>query len=398
MVNSVLRFWNAARPADVVVWCAAHTHRVRLARGRFWAGARCPACGAAVDPFRVRRVGAWVARLAHPAALRTIPRFLWVATAAYLVIVAVAVGAIWLLADRWWLATVLLFGPRWVLALPLVFLLPAAVVVDRPLLAPLLLATLVVAGPIIGLHTGWRRVFVAPDPVRDIRVMSFNTEGERGLAWAPAGVLEALEVDVAALQECRGEIARRMATLEGWHTDARGGACLVSRFPILAVSQMDRDAVRAAGGAGLVVTYRLDVEGREIQLTNLHLDTPRKGLEAIRSGRIDEGAPMLEGKSAIRTLEHRFARQWVDTLAGPRLVLGDFNSPPESPMYRSHWGDWQNAFSQVGVGLGGTRLNGWIRARIDHILADDAWIVVRSWLGPTLASDHAPILADLRLR
>jgi endonuclease/exonuclease/phosphatase (EEP) superfamily protein YafD len=50
------------------------------------------------------------------------------------------------------------------------------------------------------------------------------------------------------------------------------------------------------------------------------------------------------------------------------------------------------------VGLGGTRLNGWIRARIDHILADDQWVVVRSRLGPNLGSDHAPLLADLRLR
>lgn len=398
IVARLARFWSAARPTDVVVRCAAHTHRVRLSRGRFWAGARCPVCGSAVDPSRIRRVGAWLARLAHPAAPRTVPRLLWIATAASIFVAVAAAACVWLLADRWWLATVLLFGPRWVVALPLAVLLPAALVLDRPLLVPLLLATLVVLGPVVGLHTGWRRVFVAPDPARDIRVMSFNTEGERGLAWAPAGVLEALEVDVAALQECGGEIARRMAALEGWHTDARGGACLVSRFPILAVSQMDRDAVRAAGGAGLVVTYRLDVAGREIQLTNLHLDTPRKGLEAIRSGRIDEGAPLLEGKSAIRTLEHRFARRWVDTLTGPRLVLGDFNSPPESPMFRSHWADWQNAFSLVGVGLGGTRLNGWIRARIDHILADDDWIVVRSWLGPTLASDHAPILADLRLR
>jgi endonuclease/exonuclease/phosphatase (EEP) superfamily protein YafD len=78
--------------------------------------------------------------------------------------------------------------------------------------------------------------------------------------------------------------------------------------------------------------------------------------------------------------------------------VGDFNSPAESPLFRSHWGDWQNAFNRVGVGLGGTRLDGWIRARIDHILADDRWTVVRAWLGPSLGSDHAPLLADLRLR
>ena len=39
-----------------------------------------------------------------------------------------------------------------------------------------------------------------------------------------------------------------------------------------------------------------------------------------------------------------------------------------------------------------------LQSAIDHILADDHWIVVRSQLGPVMGSDHAPILADLRLR
>jgi endonuclease/exonuclease/phosphatase (EEP) superfamily protein YafD len=310
----------------------------------------------------------------------------------------VAALCVWFLADRWWLATVFLFGPRWVLVLPLAILLPAALLWDRPLLAPLLVAALVALGPVIGLHTGWRRLFVSPDPARDLRVMTFNTEGGRGMSWTPTGVLEGLEVDIAALQECAPAIAERVGTLEGWYTDARAGACLISRFPILAVAQMERDVFRDAGGAGLVVTYTLAVGDREVRLTNVHLDTPRKGLEAIRAGDVSEGAPILEGKSLLREFEHRFARRWVDTLAGPRLVVGDFNSPPESPMFRAHWGDWQNAFDLVGVGLGGTRLNGWIRARIDHILADDQWTVVRSRLGPDLGSDHAPLLADVRVR
>jgi len=382
----------------VLVRCANRRHRVRLARGRFWKGARCPACGTPVDPTRLRRVGAWLLRAVRPAAAQGLPVWLWIAALGYVALAVVSAACVWLLADRWWPATVLLFGPRWVLLLPLLPLLPLVALRDRALLLPLALGTLILLGPVIGLRTGWRRLFVSPDADRDIRVMSFNSEGGRGMSWTPTGVLEALEVDVAALQECVPEVAERVRALEGWHTDTRGGACLISRFPIRAVTQMDREVFLAAGGAGLVVTYVLDVAGRELRLTNVHLETPRAGLEAIRAGRIDEGAPLLEGKSALRTFEHRFARRWVDSLPGPRLVLGDFNSPPESPMFREYWGGWQNAFSLTGRGLGGTRLNGWIRARIDHILADDQWTVVRSWLGPRLGSDHAPILADLRIR
>ena len=76
--------------------------------------------------------------------------------------------------------------------------------------------------------------------------------------------------------------------------------------------------------------------------------------------------------------------------------MGDFNTPAESTSYREVWSDWQNSFSLLGHGLGGTRLNGWIRTRIDHILVDDDWIVVGAELGRDVGSDHRPILATLR--
>jgi hypothetical protein len=39
--------------------------------------------------------------------------------------------------DRWWTASMLLFGPRWLLSLPLFLLVPAAAVFNRRLLLPL---------------------------------------------------------------------------------------------------------------------------------------------------------------------------------------------------------------------------------------------------------------------
>jgi vancomycin resistance protein VanJ len=384
------------RNPRVIVRCASRKHRVQLARGKFWRSARCPTCKAAVDPFRVRRVGQWLFGALRPRSAGTRDRILWGTTLGYLLAMAVAARVMWTLADHWWLATVLLFGPRWVLALPLVALIPAILLWDRRLLAPLVLAAWVVLGPVVGLRTGWRRLFVSPAP-SDLRVMTFNTEGGRAMSWAPGPVLDALGVEIAAFQECSGRLVDAIEAMTAWHTDARGGACLVSRYPIRSVNAMDRSAFQAARGAGLVVTYRLDVGGRDVYLTNVHLETPRAGFELLLAGKVSEVAPTLEGKSELRDIEHRFARRWVDTLPSPRLVMGDFNSPPESPMYRQHWSGWQNAFSLTGIGLGGSRVNGWIRARIDHVLADTSWTVVRAYLGPDLGSDHLPMLAELRL-
>jgi endonuclease/exonuclease/phosphatase (EEP) superfamily protein YafD len=44
-----------------------------------------------------------------------------------------------------------------------------------------------------------------------------------------------------------------------------------------------------------------------------------------------------------------------------------------------------------------TKYNGWIRARIDHVLTSDDWHVDRARVGPDAYSDHRPVLVDLTL-
>ncbi len=115
------------------------------------------------------------------------------------------------------------------------------------------------------------------------------------------------------------------------------------------------------------------------------------------SAPVSEGLSRLHSKSLIRDIESRQARRWVSEGADAIVVLGDFNLPVESVIYRRHWGDMRNAFSYGGLGFGFTRYAGWIRARIDHILVDEGWQVVRSFVGPDFGSDHRPMIADLIL-
>lgn len=345
----------------------------------------------------MRRVLVWLGNLRRPASERWSDRATWWGVAAYLAAAVLATVFVQRLGDRWWPATTLLFGPRWVLLLPLPALAAVALLRDRALLVPLALAGLLVLGPVMGLRTGWRALLVSEGP-EDIRVASFNARGGEGLALGPEELMLEWGADVAAFQECGPSLRARIRRLAGWHSDTRSSLCLLSRWPILDVRPMERRVFQRAGGSALVVTYRLAVDGRAVFLTNVHLETPRAGLALIREGRLAAGIPTLEEKSLLRTVELRRAREWVDDLEGPRIVVGDFNTPVESRAYQDAWGDWRNAFSRTGHGLGGTRLNGWIRARIDHVVVDDAWTIVGSWLGRDVGSDHRPILAELRLR
>lgn len=45
---------------------------------------------------------------------------------AYAFVVIAVWASIWLAGDRWWFATLLLLGPRWVYLLPMLLLLPPA--------------------------------------------------------------------------------------------------------------------------------------------------------------------------------------------------------------------------------------------------------------------------------
>ncbi len=313
----------------------------------------------------------------------------------YLALAIAAAAALWGLGDRWWAATVLLFGPRWVLLLPLLLLLPSSLLFDRPLALPVVLSGIVIAGPVMGLRTGLGALLTPHQSSGRIRLASLNAQGGGPLFTSPANLLAEWDVDVAAFQECGPDLRAALSRLQGWYTDARSGLCLASRFEITAAEEMKRDALQFAGGSGLVVTYTLNIDGNPSYLTNLHLETPRAGFELIRAGRLREGIQKTREKSLLRDVELRRARIWVDRYQGPHIVMGDFNTPPESRSFRQAWGDWRNAFSLAGRGLGGTRLNGWIRARIDHILSNAGWAVEGSWVGEEVGSDHLPIFAEL---
>jgi endonuclease/exonuclease/phosphatase (EEP) superfamily protein YafD len=317
---------------------------------------------------------------------------------AYVASAILAFVLVWGMGDLWWPATVLLFGPRWVLLLPLIILLPVALIRDGALSVPLVLAGALIAGPVMGFETGWRAVFTGPGSGQPISVVSFNVRGGEGLLRSPANLLADWQADIAAFQECGGALAGALRQIPGWHFDAGSGLCLLSRFEILDVMEMERESLEFAGGAGVVATYRLGPAESPIYVTNLHLETPRAGFELIRSGRLGQGIQKVKEKSTLREIELRRARAWVDQFEGPHIVLGDFNTPPESRSYREAWGNWQNTFSVAGRGFGGTRLNGWIRVRIDHILGSQDWKVVDAWLEKDVGSDHLPIAASLRIR
>lgn len=314
----------------------------------------------------------------------------------YLAAAAAAWLVLWTLSDRWWPATAFLFGPRWILLLPLAVLVPAAALLSPRLLAPLAAAALILVIPVVGVRVGWAPGQGAFDPARDLRVVTFNAAGREGAARDLELLLEEWRPDVVAIQEC-GSAFTNTLTTPGWHGHQSGELCLLSRHRIRDARSMDRSHLEAVrehglGGTSQAVLYVIDTPQGPVHLANLHLETARKGLEGL----FDSDPGRVTQNAALREIESRQIRRWIDQVDSPLIVAGDFNMPVESVIYRRTWGGLQNAFSVAGIGLGATRDNGWIQIRIDHILAGDGWRARRAFVGPDTDSDHRPLVADLR--
>ena len=231
--------------------------------------------------------------------------------------------------------------------------------------------------------------------------------------------------DVVTFQECGNELWDAMQEIKDWHTARDGSLCTGSRWPISETNLMPREdlariSARGFGGTGLVMRTYIATPHGPLVLVNLHLETARKGLEGLlgREGFIPDGnsamtvAPDPESSSTvsslerfslnaeIRTAESARASRWVSRNIdkSPVVVAGDFNLPVESSIFREYWSQFTDAFEATGNGLGWSKREGrWLRIRIDHVLTSDGGPKpIGIMIGPDYASDHLPVIVDLR--
>ncbi len=310
----------------------------------------------------------------------------------YLALVVAFTAGLWLLGDRWWPVTALLFGPRWLILVPAPFVAAGALLVRPATLLPLTVSLGIAIGPGMGFRTGWRD-WVESDH-RDLRVITFNIDaGENFRAFAIPQDLERFAPDVMVFQECDEHLADPQYWPEGWTIRFDAGLCLGSRYPLLGSTQEEEVHTGDLGGTGTARLYRLDAPGGPVDLVSVHLETPRKGLQALEYG---GNASRMGPSTFVRDVGSRRIRRWVARQSQAAIVAGDFNMPVESVIYQRYWSDCPNAFSAVGHGFGYTRILKGFSIRIDHVLDCGGWRPVKALVGPDLGSDHRPLIVDLR--
>ena len=353
-------------------------------------------CGRIVQVPRSTASGGARAPALQEARRATIARWLSRASWSYLAAAVIAWALLWTLSDRWWPATLLLFGPRWILLLPLIVLLSAAAVLRRSLLVPLLAAMAILLVPVMGLRVGWRSWLGANDAPTALRVVTLNTDAAEWLALELPSRVEQWRADIVALQECSEALRETVQSMTGWHSHSGEQLCLLSRYPVREASVITWDDLAPAretgvGGSSQAAKYVIEMPHRRIRFVNLHLETARKGVE----GALQLGVRRIKENTVLRAAESQRTRAWLAGDEGSLVVVGDFNMPVESAIYRRDWSDFRNAFSDIGIGFGMTRDNGWIQVRIDHILTGTSWRAKTAVVGPVTGHDHRPVIAEL---
>ena len=326
-------------------------------------------------------------------------RLLGYAAWGYALVVIAACAVMYLLGDRWWPATMLLFSPRWLIAIPLVMLVPLALWLNRRLLLPLLLSALVILGPFMGLQFSFGRAKTPHENI--VRVITCNINNGTFDVKALRALILETGADVLALQECPRDIAP-MLDLPGWQHVQESDLAVLSRFPVQKGGLMSSIDPLHGWPRGVAMQVLVKTPFSDLVLCSVHLTSPRYGLQHV----LDRQRLVNPAKSAMLTDET--VRRWqtalqvqkmVASLNLPVIIAGDLNMPTASAIYRAAWSNYANAFSRVGNGYGWTvrgDVRGIpVRVRIDHVLTGKGLVPRVCEVGPDVGSDHLPVIADV---
>ena len=328
------------------------------------------------------------------------------AWAAVLLIVSIsnAIGP-----EVWWPGSANLYVPQAIWGAPALAVVPWTLLKARRWIVVCALMLLWVFEPLMGWVCNPVTPSLRPGGV-EIRVMQCNVK------WArrdPRGLAEEVarqQPDIIQFQDSGGTIDKLgpiAGVLADWNIVGHLQYITATRYPVADYRYI---GISKAGGESQGCTRLVVLIGHtQVALYNVHLLTPRWGLDSVRARDISG----LSSNVAERLYE---ARRLADLIRGdslPVLLTGDLNAPIQSFVCRSIAADGlSDAFQNAGNGYGysygrfaiepildkfGLANMAAPYVRIDHIFYSKQWTAVKCWTGSDSLSDHVPVYADLYL-
>jgi endonuclease/exonuclease/phosphatase family metal-dependent hydrolase len=235
-----------------------------------------------------------------------------------------------------------------------------------------------------------------------LRVVTYNIRAGLGGLEAIAADLVPWDADVIALQEVERGIGRSRSADQpgdlGTALDMESafagsfavgggehGLAILSRYPL-----SDVRTIPLPRGSGhwsrVALSARVETPVGPVRFVCVHLARPWRwplSNTATRLAQLDALLAALENESL------------------PVVLAGDFNSFPVSlealsmaRRYATSWSPWRDGWATSFP----LRAIGWPAGavKIDHVFHDRDWESTGHWVAPAGASDHRPVIVDLR--
>lgn len=322
---------------------------------------------------------------------------------------ALSAGMVLLLSDiseEWWLSGALIYIPQTPLLIPSICLMFCSLGWHlRSLLLNLASFGLILIC-LCGARFSMKPFSDIPESPQNIKVVTCNVQNFQPNFGKVLREIARAEPDVIALQEAFDPPQLLFDSLKDWHWYHDHEFWVGSKWPVRSIGMNHTRPYHRP----TVLKVQIDAPSGPLLLSNVHLMTARRGLTDLSIGSIasGEGPASVENHAFLRYEEASLSREFVDSSDAslPHIVVGDFNMPTTSNVFRSNFDGLTNAFDEAGIGFGYTApcrpVRFWLPRvpwlRIDHILMSDHWEALRCETGEFSGSDHRLVFAVLKLR
>ena len=301
-----------------------------------------------------------------------------------------------LIGERWWLTTLLTYVPQCVFLIPGFLLLPFALWKRRRRA----LGRLGGAFLVYLLLDGWRFSLPPPAPTPEeipLRVLTYNIRSGGGGVEKLAAAIRSVSPDAVCLQEASpyfglpDPMPGLQKLLPEWRFTSYGDTSIGVRGGQIEGLEIVRYPVPGSYRAALLVKTTL--KGQPLTLVTTHLATAFHGETLTRNRR---GLPRyLEQTGAARRVQLDALLARTDTVRGPLIVCGDFNTPPRGVEYARLAERFTDAFARAGRGFGWSYSATHPLLRIDYVWCSEDVRPLEARVLDWPHSDHKPLLADL---
>ena len=324
-------------------------------------------------------------------------KFLAISSLLYLITLVIGCLVIHFDSGPKWFVTLFLFAPRFVVAVPLIVLLPLTILYRSRWSLCCIAQIALIAVPILGIQLPLNKDARRSGDV--LRVMTCNLGGGRIRSQEIVQFVRDQDIQVLMLQECPTSLSEPLFEELGWHHRQQYNMAIGSALPLdepKVIARQPKENYEVA--AAIVCSMSLDHgDGEPTHIVCMHLPTFRPAFQRARRFDPAMGEAILEMGETYRGVAKQ-AYEYIESIDGPLITAGDFNVPVESRYYRDYWRGLRNAQSDAGCGLGYTKFTRFHGVRIDHVLVNDHWSVLDSYVGSDFGGDHRPVIVELQRR